>query len=126
MLQNSDELELIAAILIALFAGAYIFKSVGLTGELGALILGILLSNHEAADRLSKKIWSLRELLLLAFFVSLGMNLRIDSQTVLFSLVLVGMLVLKSAILFFLLNGYCWFCIHQVSCGIISTGHSQE
>ncbi len=106
ILKTSDELELIAAILIALFAGAYIFKSVGLTGELGALILGILLSNHEAADRLSKKIWSLRELLLLAFFVSLGMNLHIDNQTILLSLVLVGMLFLKSAILFLLLNSF--------------------
>ena len=105
-LQKHDELELIGAVVIALFLGAFLFKIAGLTGELGALIMGILLSKHEAAERLSKKIWSLREILLLAFFISLGMKLELDFQTILSSFVILAAITVKSVILFLLLNSF--------------------
>ena len=60
-LRSSEELELIGSIVIALFVGAFLFKTAGLTGEIGALTMGILLSSHEASERLSKKIWSQRD-----------------------------------------------------------------
>ncbi len=105
-LRSTDELELIGGILVALLPGAFLFKIVGLTGELGALIMGILLSNHEAAETLSKKIWSLREILLLAFFISLGMKLKIDGQTIMTSMIILGAIIVKATILFLLLNSF--------------------
>ena len=105
-LQNSDELELIGAIVIALFFGAFLFKIAGLTGELGALVMGIALSKHEAAERLSKKIWSLREILLLAFFISLGMKLELNFQTILSSIIILAAITIKSVLLFLLLNAF--------------------
>tara|TARA_A100001015_G_scaffold139637_1_gene154824 strand:+ start:31 stop:1578 length:1548 start_codon:yes stop_codon:yes gene_type:complete len=105
-LRSSEELELIGSIVIALFVGAFLFKTAGLTGEIGALTMGILLSNHEASERLSKKIWSLREILLLAFFISLGMKLTIDIQIIQFSLMVLTFLILKSMGLFILLTAF--------------------
>ena len=70
-LETSEELELLASVLIALLLGGYLFEKLGLTGEIGALILGMLLSNYKRSQHLAEKIWSLREILLLAFFISL-------------------------------------------------------
>ncbi len=102
-LSSSEELELIAAIVIALFFGATLFKSFGFTGEIGALSLGILLSNYKSAERLADKIWSIRELLLLAFFVSLGMKININYEILINSVLILGYLILKMIFLFFLL-----------------------
>ena len=44
-LRSSEELELIGSIVFALFVGAFLFKTAGLTGEIGALTMGILLSS---------------------------------------------------------------------------------
>lgn len=102
-IKASEELELLSAILIALFLGSYLFKYLGLTGEIGALTLGVLLANYKAAERLSDKIWSLREILLVAFFISLGMKLNISTEIILSSLLYTSLLLIKSIILFFLL-----------------------
>ena len=105
-LRSNKELELIAAIIIALFFGAEFFKFTGLTGEIGALIMGICLSNYKHADKLSEKIWGLREILLLAFFISLGMELKIDSYVLKHALFLLSFLIFKTVILFFLLLAF--------------------
>ncbi len=105
-LQDNEELELISAIILALFFGAFLFKSVGLTGELGALTLGVFLSTHKASERLAKKIWGLRELLLLGFFISLGMKLEINTQIITDSLMILSMIIIKSSFLFLLLTSF--------------------
>ena len=55
------------------------------------------------ADRLGEKIWSLREILLVAFFVSLGMKLNLNQEIILNSFFLILLLVVKFLSLFFLL-----------------------
>ncbi len=104
--KTSDELELLATILLALFLGSTLFKTAGLTGEIGALTIGMLLANYKLADRLSSQIWSVRELLLLAFFVSLGMSLQIDIDIIINSLFLIVLLFCKIVILFALLLAF--------------------
>jgi|TARA_Y200000002_G_scaffold382653_1_gene400520 predicted Kef-type K+ transport protein len=106
IMETSDELELLATILIALLLGATLFKSVGLTGEIGALTVGMLLANYKIADRLSSQIWSVRELLLLAFFIALGMSLEINFDIILYSLFVVSFLFIKTLILFALLLAF--------------------
>lgn len=105
-LHPNEELELLAAIIIAVFLGMTLFSSLGLSGEIGALVMGILLSGHESADRLAKRIWSLREFLLLAFFLGLGMTVQINYEIFLDSLMLLSLLMLKFLILFFLLLAF--------------------
>ena len=100
-IRTNHELELISAILIALFFGAEFFKFIGLTGEIGALIMGVCLSNYKHADKLAEKIWGLREILLLAFFISIGMELTIDINVLKNALFLLFLLIFKSVLLFF-------------------------
>ena len=93
-IEDDEELLLLATLIIALFLGAYVFKYFGLTGEIGALVLGILLSGYRSAEKLSEKIWSLREMLLLAFFVSIGMQITLTSDS--FQLFLICLLQITS------------------------------
>ncbi len=102
-IEDDEELLLLATLIIALFLGAYVFKYFGLTGEIGALVLGILLSGYRSAEKLSEKIWSLREMLLLAFFVSIGMQITLTSDSFQLFLILMSLLIIKSIILFSLL-----------------------
>ena len=81
-IEDDEELLLLATILISLFLGSYLFKYFGLTGEIGALVMGILLSGYSNAEKLSEKIWSLREILLLAFFISIGMQITISNDAI--------------------------------------------
>ena len=102
-LQSNEELQLLTSVIIGLFLGGYLFEKLGLSGELGALIMGMMLSNIKFADRLGEKIWSLREILLVAFFVSLGMKLNLNQEIILNSFFLILLLVVKFLSLFFLL-----------------------
>ena len=101
--ESDAELQLIATLVIALFLGSYLFKYLGLTGEIGALVMGILLSNYKSAYNLSEKIWSIREILLLSFFISIGMQITLDANVLGILTILMSLLVIKSLILFFLL-----------------------
>ena len=102
-LKSNEELELLASIIIGLFIGGYLFDKLGLSGELGSLIMGMLLSNYKSASKLGEKIWSLREILLVAFFLSLGMKLELNNDIIINSLLLILLLLIKFLSLFFLL-----------------------
>ena len=66
--KDDDELVMLAALFLALFLGSYTFEKFGLTGEIGSLLIGILMSNYKFADDLAKKIWSIREFFFIIFF----------------------------------------------------------
>ena len=102
-LKSNEELELLATVIIGLFIGGFLFDKLGLSGELGSLIMGMLLSNYKSASKLGDKIWSLREILLVAFFLSLGMKLDLNNEIILNSILLIFLLVIKFLSLFFLL-----------------------
>ncbi len=102
-IEEDEELLLLGTLVISLFLGAYVFKYFGLTGEIGALVMGILLSNYRSADKMSEKIWSLREILLLAFFISIGMQIKITPGSIEIFIILISLLFAKSIILFLLL-----------------------
>lgn len=55
------------------FGGAYLFDLVNVKGDIGALILGILLSKHERAPELNRWLMSFKDFFLLGFFLSVGM-----------------------------------------------------
>ena len=54
-LKSDDELVMLTSLFLALFLGSYTFEKFGLTGEIGSLFIGILMSNYKFADDLSKK-----------------------------------------------------------------------
>lgn len=67
-----SELMLLFGIAAAL-GSASLAKLLGISPELGALLAGITLAGHERSNELSKTIWGVRELLLVAFFLQIGM-----------------------------------------------------
>lgn len=66
------ELQVLVAVLLALGPGYVLFDAVGLKGDLGALAIGLLLASDPHAGELRKSLFSVTELLLVAFFLSLG------------------------------------------------------
>jgi predicted Kef-type K+ transport protein len=68
------ELLVLSGLFFALGAGYEFFKAVGLKGDLGALILGVVIANHPKASELAKSLLSFKELMLVGFFLSVGMQ----------------------------------------------------
>jgi predicted Kef-type K+ transport protein len=53
-------------------AGGEGFEQVGLSAELGALVLGMMLAEHKRAQELSSALWGLKEFFLVGFFLQIG------------------------------------------------------
>jgi len=97
------ELELLLGLIVALLLGATVFKALGVSGELGALVMGMVFSNHRASKPIAQHLWGLRELLLIAFFVRVGMQVPLSLPLFLEALPFLALLPLKMAVLFALL-----------------------
>jgi predicted Kef-type K+ transport protein len=97
-----DELQLLFGLILAVGTGT-LFEVLGLSSELGALAAGALLSGHKQADELAEKLWGLKEVFLVGFFLEIGLAGLPDMNAILFSVVVLAILPLKSALYFFLL-----------------------
>ena len=69
-------------IVMALVPGYALFSALGLKGDLGALIMGVLLASHPASSELARSLFHIKELLLVGFFVSIGLTGLPDLPTV--------------------------------------------
>lgn len=96
-----DELLLLFGLLLAL-GGGYLFEGLGLSGELGALVFGVLLAGHPKADELAEKLWALKEAFLVGFFLEIGLGGLPPVEGVLIAVALVLFLPLRAALYFFL------------------------
>ncbi len=67
-----DELRPLFGLVAALVPGYALFDALGLKGDLGALVMGVLLASHPGSTDLSKSLFSVKELLLVGFFLSIG------------------------------------------------------
>ena len=54
--------------------GASLFEMVGLKGDLGALVLGVMLSGHARSSELARSLLGFKELFLIGFFLSIGLT----------------------------------------------------
>jgi hypothetical protein len=90
----------------AVVVGGAGFAALGLSPELGALALGVLLSGHRRAHELSNAIWGLKELLLVAFFLNVGLSGVPTMQSVFAAMWLILLLPLKAILLFALLLAF--------------------
>lgn len=68
------EMVVLLAVFLAMDPGYILFESVGLKGDLGAVAMGMLFSSHPKSHELARSIFSLKELLLVAFFLSIGLS----------------------------------------------------
>ncbi len=67
------ELLILYGIVLAV-GGADLFELVGMKGDLGALVIGMLLASHPKANELSKNLLGFKDLFLVGFFLSVGMT----------------------------------------------------
>ncbi|SFL83759.1 cation:proton antiporter family protein [Marinobacter zhejiangensis] len=101
-----DELLVLLGLLLALVLGGIGFDAVGLSSELGALIFGAMLANHPRAIELSRSLWSVKEVFLVAFFLQIGIGGLPDHDALMFALVAALALPLKGVLFFFLLLAF--------------------
>jgi predicted Kef-type K+ transport protein len=76
---------------------------VGIKGDLGALIIGALLAAHPSAAEMSKKLMSFKDLLLVGFFLSIGMSGNITVPALLIALLLAVVVIIKVGLYFLML-----------------------
>ena len=95
-----DELLVLYGLALALVVGGLGFEHLGLSSELGALLLGVLLVGHPKAMELSRAVWSLKEVLLVGFFLEIGL-MGWPSLAALGGAVALALLLPLKAVLFF-------------------------
>ena len=98
------ELQILYGLVLAL-GGAALFEAVDLKGDLGALVLGILLGSHAKSQELAKALFSIKELFLLGFFLSIGMAGLPNVSILLTAMVLLVFIGLKTGLFFLLFPG---------------------
>lgn len=98
-----EELLVLMGVVLAVAVGGAGFEAVGLSPEVGALVLGVLLSNHDRAKELSDALWGLKEIFLIGFFLQIGMAGLPDLDALAFALVFALILPLKGMLFFALL-----------------------
>ncbi len=99
------ELLVLYGFILAL-GGAELFELVGVKGDLGALVLGVLIATHPKGEELGKQMMSFKDLFLLGFFLSIGFSGHLTAQALLIGAVLTPLILLKSAIFYVLLTRF--------------------
>lgn len=82
------DLQVLYGAFLALVAGYALFEAVGVKGDLGALVVGMLLASHPATAGLAKSLFHMKELFLVGFFLSVGLGALPDLAMVVMALVL--------------------------------------
>lgn len=89
------ELRPLFGLVAALVPGYALFEAVGLKGDLGALLIGVLLAPHPGSGDLSKSLFAVKELLLVGFFLSIGFTGLPDVEHLVIAALLLLLLPLK-------------------------------
>ena len=95
------ELLILLGVLLPL-AGASLFEVVGLKSDLGALVFGILLADHDRSKELAKTMMGFKDLFLVGFFLTMGLS-GLPSMEAFGIALLISMLIPIKIVLFFML-----------------------
>ncbi|MGB0680832.1 MAG: cation:proton antiporter, partial [Polyangiales bacterium] len=96
---HSGELQTLYGIALA-FGGYDLFDAVGMKGDLGALVIGSMLASHPLAEAVSKRLLGFKDLLLVGFFLSIGMSGTLTASTLWLALLLTVLALLKVVVFF--------------------------
>jgi predicted Kef-type K+ transport protein len=96
------ELLVLYGFLLAL-GGAEIFELVEMKGDMGALILGVLIASHPKAEEMAKTMLGFKDLFLVGFFLSIGLSGQLSLETFIVGAMITPLVLLKSALFFALL-----------------------
>ena len=95
---GEGELVVLGGCVLALVVGGAMFRYLGLSGELGALVMGTLIAGHPRAKQLADNLWAFRELMLVGFFLMVGTQVAFDWQVVIFVLIMTLLLPIKAVL----------------------------
>ena len=85
---------------ILALGGYHLFELVNIKGDLGALIFGIMLAQHEKASELAKSLLSFKDLFLIGFFLTIGLTALPDFNMIIIALVFCLFIPIKAALFF--------------------------
>lgn len=108
ILKNIDHGELLTlfGFFAALVAGAMAFDMIGLKADLGALIIGMMLGNHNRAKELSNHISSFKDFFLIAFFFEIGLSGLPSWNMVLIAFILLVLLIFKGGLFMYIFTRF--------------------
>lgn len=105
LLQRAGHGELLPLTGFFLALGGYeLFALVNIKGDLGALLIGMLISQHPKAAELSKSLLSFKDLFLIGFFLSIGFTALPDWSMLFIALGLALLLPIKFIFSLLILN----------------------
>ncbi len=99
------ELLILYGLVLAL-GGAEMFELGGVKDDLGALIMGILISTHPKASEMAKTMLGFKDLFLVGFFLSIGMSGQLSLEALIIGILLVPFIFIKSALFFTLMTRF--------------------
>lgn len=99
------ELLILYGLVLAL-GGAELFELVGVKGDLGALIMGVLISTHVKSGEMARSMLGLKDLFLVGFFLSIGMSGQLSLEVLIIGVLLVPFVLFKGALFFFLMTRF--------------------
>lgn len=92
------ELLVLYGVVLAFVPGYWLFDLVGIKGDLGALVVGMLIASHPKSNELSHVLFSLKEFMLIGFFVSIGLSATPSLEQVLFATLLLVLLPINTLV----------------------------
>jgi predicted Kef-type K+ transport protein len=100
------ELLPVLGLFTAVGLGAELFDIVSLKPDLGALLMGMLMASHPRASEVADSLFSFKELLLIGFFLSIGLAGTPTLEHVALAVILMLILPLKGMLFFWLLTRF--------------------
>ena len=100
------ELVALCGLFLALVVGAAGFGVVGLKSDLGALFVGVLVGSHPQAKELGKSLGGITDLLLVGFFLQVGLEGGLSWKSIGWAGLMILLLPVKGIAFFFLLGRF--------------------
>jgi len=99
------ELLILYGLVLAL-GGAELFELGGIKDDLGALIMGVLISTHPKSTEMAKSMLGFKDLFLVGFFLSIGISGQLSLEALVIGLLLMPFIFVKSALFFTLMTRF--------------------
>lgn len=87
----------------AVILGGGLFHAVGLKPDLGALVLGVMMAPHKRSEELSDALFGFKEVLLIGFFLDIGLSGKPTFEHLSIALILVLLLPIQAGLFFLLM-----------------------
>lgn len=100
------ELLILFGFFLALIPGAELFKFVGLKPDLGALVLGMLISSHPKAREMAESLLNFKDLFLIGFFLTIGISVTLSLNIILIALLIALAINFKVVLNYLVLTRY--------------------